>query len=71
MSLEKAENMLMELGCVDISQEAWPFHCGEGMESGMEAQGGETFFFHCIISLTGSRVDAVLSGALRVGCSFS
>lgn len=43
MSLEKAENMLMELGCVDISQEAWPFHCGEGMESGMEAQGGEIF----------------------------
>lgn len=24
MSLEKAENMLVELGGVDISQEAWP-----------------------------------------------
>lgn len=63
--------MLMELGGMDISREAWPFHCGEDMESCLEAQGGEKFFFHCIISLTGSRVNSMLSEALRVGCSCS
>lgn len=54
MSLEKAENMLMKLG-VDISPEAWPFHCGEGMASDGEAQGREDkLCFPCTASLTGA-----------------
>lgn len=48
MSLDTAENVLLELG-VDIAQEAWLFHSGEGMESGEREN---NFFFHCTASLT-------------------
>lgn len=56
MSVDMAENMLLELG-VDISQEAWTFHSGEGMESGEREN---KFYFHCRECLTEASIDSGL-----------
>lgn len=56
MSVDMAENMLLELG-VDISQEAWTFHSGEGMESGEREN---KFCFHCTECLTEASIDSGL-----------